>query len=74
MDGAITGLIIGAVLTVLVLGWIILSQKPMKCAACGREQPKMRAPKNTQQAMWGGYTCAGCGAELDAKGAVKKRE
>lgn len=72
MDGAITGLIIGAVLTVLVLVWMMLSRKPVKCAACGREQPAVRTPKNAQQAMWGGYTCAGCGAELDATGAVKK--
>ncbi len=73
MDGAITGLIIGAVLTVLVLTWMMLSRKPVKCAACGREQPKVRAPTSTQQAMWGGYTCAGCGAELDAKGQVKAK-
>ncbi len=73
MDAAITGAILGGVLTLVVLGWIILSQKPVKCAACGREQPKMRKPANMEQAMWGGYTCAGCGANLDAKGKVKAK-
>lgn len=73
MEGAFTGLVIGAVLTVLIVGWLMLSQKPVKCAGCGREQPKVRAPRNAQQAMWGGYTCVGCGAELDAKGKVKAK-
>lgn len=72
MDSLITGLIIGGVATALILGWMVFSQKPVKCAGCGREQPKVRAPKNAQQAMWGGYTCAGCGAEIDAKGQLRK--
>lgn len=72
MDGAITGAILGAVLTIIVLGWFILNQKPVKCASCGREQPKMRKPANMEQAMWGGYTCV-CGANLDAKGNVKAK-
>ncbi len=73
MEGALTGMIIGAALTVLAVVWIMLSRKPVKCAACGREQPAVRTPRNAQQAMWGGYTCAGCGAELDAKGQVKAK-
>ena len=71
MDGLLTGLIIGVVMAIFVIGWLVVSRKPVKCAACGREQPRIRAPQNAQQAMWGGHTCAGCGAELDAKGAVK---
>jgi hypothetical protein len=73
MDAAITGAILGAVLTIIVLGWFIVNKKPVKCASCGREQPKMRQPDNMDQAMWGGYTCAGCGASLDAKGNVKAK-
>lgn len=38
------------------------------CARCGAEQPMMRKPANRTQALWGGYTCAKCGAELDARG------
>ena len=73
MDGEITGAVFGAVLTIIVLGWFILTKKPVKCAACGREQPKMRKPDNLEQGMWGGYTCVGCGASLDARGQVKAK-
>jgi len=38
---------------------------PAKCPACGTTAPTFRKPKNFQQAMWGGWTCASCGLELD---------
>lgn len=38
------------------------------CSKCGTEQPMFRKPANRTQALWGGYTCAKCGAELDARG------
>lgn len=41
------------------------------CARCGAEQPAVRRPANAQQALWGGYTCAKCGAELDRRGRVR---
>jgi len=69
----LTGALIGAGTALVVMVVMIVLRKPVKCAACGLEQPKMRTPKNAQQAMWGGYTCAGCGAELDAKGQVKAK-
>jgi DNA-directed RNA polymerase subunit RPC12/RpoP len=42
--------------------------QPVHCARCGTEQPAMRRPANARQALLGGYTCAKCGAELDARG------
>jgi hypothetical protein len=43
----------------------------VNCARCGTEQPATRRPASVRQAMLGGYTCAQCGAELDAAGRVR---
>ncbi len=72
MDGALQGAVIGAITAAFVLMFIVFSRKPAKCEKCGREQPKVRKPANLQQVMWGGYTCEGCGAELDGRGRVRK--
>lgn len=72
MDSTLVAMLVGGGATALLLLGFALSRKPVKCANCGREQPKMRGPANVQQAMWGGYTCHGCGADLDANGKVRK--
>lgn len=38
------------------------------CPKCGKEQPRVRRPKNLRQALWGGYTCESCGTEMDKFG------
>lgn len=38
------------------------------CPRCRAALPAVRAPKNLRQALWGGWTCAGCGIELDKWG------
>jgi hypothetical protein len=38
------------------------------CPKCGTALPAVRAPKNLRQALWGGWTCATCGLELDKWG------
>lgn len=38
------------------------------CQACGEASPGLRAPNSVNQALWGGWTCAGCGANLNAQG------
>jgi hypothetical protein len=60
--------------TVLVLygtiarnGWGI-NLAPVSCPRCGTLQPRRRRPRNTRQYLWGGGTCAQCGAELDKWG------
>ncbi|HEX2885889.1 hypothetical protein [Vineibacter terrae] len=40
----------------------------VRCARCGTEMPMFRKPKDMRQALHGGYQCANCGAELDARG------
>jgi hypothetical protein len=38
---------------------------PSPCRQCGTPLPMIRKPANWRQAMWGGWTCAECGLELD---------
>ncbi len=71
-DSAVIGAFIGAAAAACVLIVLMLSGKPVTCGACGRVQPKIRTPETMTQLMWGGYTCAGCGAELNARGKVRK--
>ena len=74
MDGALIGLLVGCIGAAVVLLMFAMSRKPVKCPSCGREQPKMRKPTNVQQAMWGGSTCEGCGAEMDARGRLRAKK
>ncbi|HEY7310061.1 MAG TPA: hypothetical protein VH643_11935 [Gemmataceae bacterium] len=45
-----------------------LNLKPGPCTQCGTPMPMIRKPANWRQAMWGGWTCAECGLELDKWG------
>lgn len=45
--------------------------KPTGCPKCGTPLPSIRAPKNARQLLWGGWTCASCGVELDKWGRVR---
>ncbi|HTU19643.1 MAG TPA: hypothetical protein VMG10_16400 [Gemmataceae bacterium] len=47
-------------------GW---NFKQAICTQCGTPMPMMfRKPTSWRQAMWGGWTCAECGFELDKWG------
>ncbi len=71
MDGLVGGAIIGVVAGVIgglaVLVFALL-QKPKACPECGTPAPKVRKPANRRQMLWGGWTCAECGSELDRRG------
>ena len=56
---------IGGGLTVLVLALVMPRRK---CPACGEPCPRFRKPTNRKQALWGGWTCAKCGCEVDRRG------
>ena len=71
MDGTLAAMLFGGVLAAAVLLFFAMSRKAINCPSCGRELPKIRKPANMEQAMWGGYTCEGCGAQLDARGKPK---
>lgn len=38
------------------------------CPECGTKPPTFRTPANARQALWGGWTCASCGTEMDKWG------
>ncbi|MGH9714689.1 MAG: hypothetical protein ACRD5M_15450 [Candidatus Acidiferrales bacterium] len=40
----------------------------VSCPRCGIKLPRMRKPGSARQVLWGGYTCSGCGAEVDKWG------
>jgi hypothetical protein len=61
--GGVCGLVAG--LMVLVNS---LTQQPLRCPECGTPVPKLRPPANRRQMLWGGWTCAGCGIEIDKHG------
>ena len=61
--GICGGLIAG--LIVLLIG---LLAPRRNCPKCGYKLPRFRKPSSGKQAMWGGWTCPSCGAELDRHG------
>lgn len=45
-----------------------INLKPAACTQCGTPAPLVRKPANASQTLWGGWTCAECGFELDKWG------
>src|SRR5947209_2203424 len=45
-----------------------INLKPAVCTQCGTPAPAIRKPANRRQMLWGGWTCAECGYELDKWG------
>ena len=41
---------------------------PVACSECGKPLPLIRKPANRREMLWGGWTCKGCGAQLDRSG------
>ncbi len=39
-----------------------------KCPTCETQQPAIRKPASVRQLIWGGWTCANCGTEIDRHG------
>jgi uncharacterized membrane protein len=74
---AVSVLFIGALAVGLVLvvrdtirrrGNFGINLKPAVCTQCGTPAPAIRKPANRRQMLWGGWTCAECGYELDKWG------
>lgn len=42
----------------------------LSCPNCRTPLPRVRRPKNMRQFLWGGWTCAKCGAELDRRARI----
>ena len=39
-----------------------------ECPRCGTQLPMIRKPGSTDEALWGGWTCPGCGCKVDRYG------
>lgn len=48
-----------------ILGFNLRS---IDCPNCHRKVPYIRTPTSTRQALFGGWTCSGCGIEMDKWG------
>jgi hypothetical protein len=38
------------------------------CPRCTSPMPPLRRPASVRQMLWGGWTCPGCGCEMDRRG------
>jgi hypothetical protein len=45
--------------------WGVNMSGAYSCPKCGTKLPEVRNPRNMRQVLWGGWTCANCGVELD---------
>lgn len=45
-----------------------INLEAVSCPRCNTPLPKVREPRSLRQALWGGYTCPNCGAEVDKWG------
>ena len=74
MVSIIVGSIIGSVTTttlLLVMAAIAATKKANErggCPTCGMPVPVFRKPTSLRQALKGGWTCSGCGTEMDRFG------
>jgi hypothetical protein len=50
--------------------WGMNFNPPQECRECGERLPMVRVPTSFRQALWGGWTCTYCGAEIDKWGRV----
>jgi hypothetical protein len=50
-----------------------MNLESVNCPACGSSMPQVRQPKSLRQALWGGWTCAMCGCEMDKWGRLITR-
>ncbi len=54
-------------------GWGVNVER-VACPCCAADLPRLRRPRSFRQAMWGGYTCADCGCEVDKWGREVERK
>lgn len=59
------------VMGLVAIGMISVSRLANpNCPTCGTAQPAVRAPTSFRQMLFGGWTCAKCGTEIDRHGRV----
>ncbi len=68
LRGALIGAVAGGVGSALFFGLAILVLPRRRCPDCQYLLPRFRVPKDSRQALWGGWTCPECGCQVDRKG------
>jgi predicted RNA-binding Zn-ribbon protein involved in translation (DUF1610 family) len=76
MSGEDAAKAVAAVVGVVLFIWSLtrrrdkwgLNTRSTDCPNCGEPVARIRHPRSLAQAMWGGYTCAKCGTEMDKWG------
>jgi hypothetical protein len=68
MEPWLIGAIAGGVAAGVLVPIVALLAPQRKCPDCGEPCPRFRKPANRRQALWGGWTCAKCGCEVDRRG------
>ena len=48
-----------------------INLRPVYCPNCGKKQSRVRAPKDNEEAMFGGSTCPACGTRMNKYGQKK---
>ena len=61
--------VIGVITAALTL---VLVSRERSCASCGQPLGRLRSPRSVHEALWGGWTCPDCGAQLNRKGEVRR--
>jgi len=51
--------------TIFKTRWGINAATQIECPGCHRMHGQFRTPRNWRQTLWGGFTCAHCGTEVD---------
>lgn len=59
------------VLAALVALGAVMAMSQRNCGRCGTSRRHVRKPATARQALFGGWTCGTCGAELDRRGSVR---
>jgi hypothetical protein len=49
-----------------------INLRSVYCPTCGKKQSRVRAPKDSEEAMYGGWTCQVCSTRMDKYGHEKE--
>lgn len=73
MDPLIIGTIAGGLAGGAAVKLMVKLQPQRHCPVCKVAVPKNRKPANVRQALFGGWHCQNCGADLDRKGQLRNQ-
>ena len=60
--------LVGSVVAIMAVLTLDLLKPRRFCPDCGVPLPKIHRLRNQRQRLYGGWTCAQCGCELDREG------